>query len=237
MWQLCTCVLLTTEMAECHTGINIADRLTKMAQWTPLQLFSWCRRWSGSCQKIQMNCCWRVRATLCPPLVLIQQRAYLFFVLLLILDMLIYNSSVQNKREIAHVELISRMKSLEIDGDKVRTQHSIQRLMDHQLRGVRVLRKTALCNFSLALSQRKNLLRQAMMSWITSWKCLLLILTSMPWNDGKQMERDFPLCPEQRDSCCASLLRLRLLEKIFSTSGNIVTIKRELASNQTMWTC
>ena len=32
LWQMCTRVLLTTEMAERHTGINIADRLTKMAE-------------------------------------------------------------------------------------------------------------------------------------------------------------------------------------------------------------
>ena len=34
LWQLCTRVLLTTEMAERHTGRNIADRLTGMAdEW------------------------------------------------------------------------------------------------------------------------------------------------------------------------------------------------------------
>lgn len=32
IWQLSTCVLLTKEMAERHTGRNIADRLTEMAK-------------------------------------------------------------------------------------------------------------------------------------------------------------------------------------------------------------
>ena len=31
-WQLCSNVLLTEEIPECHTGQNIADRLTKAAE-------------------------------------------------------------------------------------------------------------------------------------------------------------------------------------------------------------
>lgn len=44
----------------------------------------------------------------------------------------------------------------ETDGEKVQTQQSVQRLMDHQLRGVRAVRKTALCSFSWALSETIN---------------------------------------------------------------------------------
>ena len=60
------------------------------------------------------------------------------------------------------------MESLEIDGDKEGTDSikCTQKPMDHQLRGVRVLRKIVPCIW--ALSQRKNLLIQAVMSWITS---------------------------------------------------------------------
>ena len=80
------------------------------------------------------------------------------------------------------------MESLEIDGDKEGTDSTkcTQKPMGYQLRGVRVLRKIAPCTFSWALSQRKNLLIQAVMSWITSWKCLLLILTPMSWNGKKK---------------------------------------------------
>ena len=54
---------------------------------------------------------------------------------------------------------LAELESLEIDGDKEGNDSTecIQRLMDHQLRGVRALRKTALCTFSRALSEKESI--------------------------------------------------------------------------------
>ena len=181
--------------------------------------------------KIQTNCCRRVRApswldrTKSLPVVCSAVDPWYAHLQFLSTE----------QREIAH-ELISWMESLEINGDKEGTDSKkcTQRPMDHQLRGVRVLRKTVPCTFSWALSQRKNLLIQAVMSWITSFSWSWLQYPGMLENKCRETSHSVKSSETAVVHPCYVCAFWEI--SIFPLQ-EILSQRRELASNQTVWTC
>ena len=88
------------------------------------------------------------------------------------------------------------MESLEIDEDKEGTDSTQCTVADGpQTKRSKRSKKDSSMHFLLGTLSEKESINTSTDELEHFLKCQLLILTPMPWNGGKQLQRDFPLCP------------------------------------------